>query len=536
MVATIAIGLAAFISAPAQATSGSGLTLPLLTTTTAPRPTTTVPRAPTTTSPAHGTTPKQPSTTVAPGSSAPPSSGVPSVPTGGPPTTAPPGPGQPAPAAVDPGPVLTGVNGDLAQIAAIGTYQQAQGGRIVAQQALAKAQTQLASLGQAAQTTAGRHREAQAAVSDATKRMAHLAVAAYTGEAYASPAAGPVTADPGVVSAPLGLSGVLALDANELMSVLVSHNEAFLEQSRRGLRGAERELGDASSAVDSAQAAVDQASAAVATAEQAVASAAEAASSPAAALTNQLLAQSTATAGTPPVTAPAGPKKPVRAASVSQGGPASLRDLGVLGAPVLSAAELAGWFASTGRSPAITTPIPQLAADYIAASAQTGARGDVAFAQSVAETGYFSFPSGGQLAPGDNNFAGIGACDSCSHGWTFPDVVTGVAAQMQLLDAFASPNKVPTPLIGPVGIGGCCPTWMALAGTWATNPQYGVEILGIYKQILDWAIPGRLAAAGLAGPQGQDPNLAPLPLAAVATPAAAGSAPSSLIPLPAAAR
>jgi hypothetical protein len=33
---------------------------------------------------------------------------------------------------------------------------------------------------------------------------------------------------------------------------------------------------------------------------------------------------------------------------------------------------------------------------------------------------------------------------------------------------------------------------------WASAPQYGYEILAIYKQTVDWALPGRLAAAGLA--------------------------------------
>ena len=149
----------------------------------------------------------------------------------------------------------------------------------------------------------------------------------------------------------------------------------------------------------------------------------------------------------------------------------------ILGPPVLTGSELAGWFASTGHKANITVPMSELAADYAAEGKATGVRDDLAFAQSIVETGYFSFPSYGQLTPADNNFAGIGACDSCSHGWRFPNAKTGVGAQLELLEAYATPKPIPTPLIGPVGVGGCCATWTSLAGTWASSPTYGIAIL-----------------------------------------------------------
>src|SRR5262249_37988794 len=155
----------------------------------------------------------------------------------------------------------------------------------------------------------------------------------------------------------------------------------------------------------------------------------------------------------------------------------------ILGQSVLSGSEMARWFASTHRKAHTTVPIPQLANDYAAASQQTHVRADLAFAQSVVETGFFSFPKGGQLVPKDNSFAGTGACDTCAHGWAFPNALTGVTAQMQLLDAYASTQRVPTNLIGDVGVGGCCPTWIELAGTWASSLQYGISIMTIYDQM-----------------------------------------------------
>jgi hypothetical protein len=161
---------------------------------------------------------------------------------------------------------------------------------------------------------------------------------------------------------------------------------------------------------------------------------------------------------------------------------------------------MASWFASTGEKANVTVPMSQLTQDYVKAGAETGVRADVAFAQSIIETGFFSFPSYGQLTGKDNNFAGIGACDTCAHGWSFASALDGVTAQLELLEAYASPTPVSTPLLGSIGIGGCCPTWLDLAGKWASSTAYGVSILTIYQQMLAWVIPQRLVAAGLVRP------------------------------------
>lgn len=170
----------------------------------------------------------------------------------------------------------------------------------------------------------------------------------------------------------------------------------------------------------------------------------------------------------------------------------------ILGPSLLSAAQVVGWFESTGAQPHITTSLSQLVWDYMKAGRLTGVRGDIAFAQSIVETGHFSFPRRGQVAKKDNNFAGIGACDTCKKGWSFPSAMAGVMAQEQLLQAYATPpgdyGDV-SPMAG--GVRGCCTTWLALSGVWATNPNYGYEIMGIYKEMLDWAIPRQLLADGL---------------------------------------
>ncbi len=174
----------------------------------------------------------------------------------------------------------------------------------------------------------------------------------------------------------------------------------------------------------------------------------------------------------------------------SMGGPSIMGPLTVTGP------EMAGWFTAMGHHVATQATIIDLANAYAAQGMATGVRADIAFVQSILETGWFSFPAGGQLDPGDNNFAGIGACDSCHHGWAFKDTTTGVEAQLELLRSYASTQPVPTPALGKVGVHGCCPTWMSLTGVWATSLAYGVSILGLYQQLLEWVIPQRAAAAG----------------------------------------
>jgi hypothetical protein len=180
----------------------------------------------------------------------------------------------------------------------------------------------------------------------------------------------------------------------------------------------------------------------------------------------------------------------------------------ILGPPVLSAGQIEGWFASTGAQANAMVPMTRLVADYVEAGRLTGVRADLAFAQSVVETGYFSFPAGGQLTPKNNNFAGIGACDKCKHGWSFASPMDGIVAQEALLSQYAGLPPVPSlSSIGAGGVNGCCPTWMSLAGVWATNPAYGFEILSVYREMLDWALLGEEQETGLVPPG--PPPLAP---------------------------
>jgi N-acetylmuramoyl-L-alanine amidase len=183
--------------------------------------------------------------------------------------------------------------------------------------------------------------------------------------------------------------------------------------------------------------------------------------------------------------------------------------LSLLGGAALDAKQLTAWFNAQGYFDATTTPISKLAVWYLQIGALEGLRGDVAFAQAVLETGGFSSPDAVLL----NNYAGIGHCDTCAAGWAFPSARAGVIGQMQLLRLFAdggpAPKAAPPPVLpalAPARLShrGCCQTWEALTGVWASDPSYGIEILSLYQDMLAYASgPGEPAQPATSPAPGQ---------------------------------
>ena len=174
-------------------------------------------------------------------------------------------------------------------------------------------------------------------------------------------------------------------------------------------------------------------------------------------------------------------------------GPSPAGQLSILGGSALDSGQLVRWYNFEGYVDLTSAPIGQLAAWYLQAGAEEGVRGDVAFAQAVLETGGFSSPDAVNL----NNYAGIGHCDSCSAGWSFPSPEGGVLGQEQLLRIFADSGPGPAGAPGPVlpaltpaqePRAGCCSSVESLTGVWASDPTYGQQILGIYGSMLSFAL------------------------------------------------
>jgi len=164
----------------------------------------------------------------------------------------------------------------------------------------------------------------------------------------------------------------------------------------------------------------------------------------------------------------------------------------ILGPARLSANQMADFVVFNHSKPRITVPLRDLAQYYLDEGAKLGVRGDVAFAQSILETGGFANPG---AAATDNNFAGIGWCDSCAHGYNFPNALIGVRAQLQLLRTYVDPNfpdpSYTDPILLPgtlkLGFRGSVQTWWDLWGTWATAALYGQRVYDLYEKMVKFS-------------------------------------------------
>jgi hypothetical protein len=171
--------------------------------------------------------------------------------------------------------------------------------------------------------------------------------------------------------------------------------------------------------------------------------------------------------------------------------------LSIIGDSVFTPEELAEWFEEQGAHSRAAAPVTDLARFYIEEGEAEGVRGDMAFAQAVLETGSFSNAD----TIRHNNYAGIGHCDSCPSGFHFDSPHMGVRGQIQHVKSYAIRDaEFASPLVDKRlrGPSGCCQTWSQLTGVYATDPNYGPKILGIYQRMLEWLLPRRLLAAAAA--------------------------------------
>jgi len=174
----------------------------------------------------------------------------------------------------------------------------------------------------------------------------------------------------------------------------------------------------------------------------------------------------------------------------------------VMGNAELTAADLTAWYEARGTKYRLAggISIGDLVQIYMEEGKAEHVRPELAFAQSIIETGSF----GNAL---DNNYAGIGACDSCHGEPAFPTPRDGVRGQIQLLRNYADPTSraaklanPPSPTIygnDPVAAAqlydtffgkGRTPTWNDMGnGNWATDPGYAQKVLVVYFQIVSFA-------------------------------------------------
>ncbi|WP_157721998.1 S-layer homology domain-containing protein [Tumebacillus avium] len=140
----------------------------------------------------------------------------------------------------------------------------------------------------------------------------------------------------------------------------------------------------------------------------------------------------------------------------------------------------------------VNSDAPDYSQLYLDIGARYGVRGDLAFAQSIHETGYWQFR--GTVRPYQNNFSGLGTVSADVQGATFATPALGIEAQIQHLYGYATRSPLPAgvkvvdprfAILESAGLRGVAPTWEQLSGRWAVpGTTYGQSIVALWQQIL----------------------------------------------------
>ena len=172
----------------------------------------------------------------------------------------------------------------------------------------------------------------------------------------------------------------------------------------------------------------------------------------------------------------------------------------IMGETSVTVNQMVKYYESTGHqypsaklSKSGASTIKEFCQIYLQEAEAEGVRAEVAFAQTMKETGWLQY--GGSVKIEQNNFAGIGAVDhdpAGSSAW-FPDVRTGVRAQIQHLKAYASTDDLNKTCVDPrfnLVTRGCAPyvEWLGTKENpngygWATGANYGPSIVTMIKKL-----------------------------------------------------
>lgn len=136
----------------------------------------------------------------------------------------------------------------------------------------------------------------------------------------------------------------------------------------------------------------------------------------------------------------------------------------------------------------------EVAEAFLAVGQRYGIRGDIALCQAILETGWFRFMDGTMVTPDQYNYGGLGVTGNAVKGNTFTTMEEGVTALIQHLYAYACRDELPE---GELLVDqrfklvnrGSAPTWGELSGRWAMNPQYGRNIMRLYRQMSAFEMP-----------------------------------------------
>lgn len=168
----------------------------------------------------------------------------------------------------------------------------------------------------------------------------------------------------------------------------------------------------------------------------------------------------------------------------------SAYDESIVGTPLASQEQCVRYLLRRNPAPNISVSPEELVSYYYEEGRREGIRPDVAFAQALKETGFFSY--GGTVTPDQNNYCGLGTTSETVKGAYFPSSKMGVRAHIQHLLAYASTRRPVEPVVDPrytlvrstygsQTLG----NWQDLNGRWAVpGHSYGQSIMSMFRAML----------------------------------------------------
>ena len=166
-------------------------------------------------------------------------------------------------------------------------------------------------------------------------------------------------------------------------------------------------------------------------------------------------------------------------------------EMNIMGGAVATREQCVRYLLKNNPHPLLNTSPEKLVDYYYEEASREGIRPDIAFAQALKETGYFSY--GGTVIPAQNNYCGLGTTSATVKGAFFESPRMGVRAHIQHLLAYASTKRPVTPVVDPrytlvreVYGSNTLDQWQDLNGRWAVpGVGYGQSILNYYHAILE---------------------------------------------------
>ncbi|BAL84275.1 hypothetical protein SELR_25670 [Selenomonas ruminantium subsp. lactilytica TAM6421] len=162
----------------------------------------------------------------------------------------------------------------------------------------------------------------------------------------------------------------------------------------------------------------------------------------------------------------------------------------ILGPAEATQEQMAAFIKKRNPNPKTNCTVEEMVNYYYQEAGAEGVRPDVALCQALKETGFFAY--GGDVAPKQNNFCGLGATGNHEPGYSFATPQLGVRAHIQHLLAYAKYKPPVQKLVDPryqhvvknrPDLHGKVLTWTKLNGAWAVpGKNYGQEILMLWRE------------------------------------------------------